>query len=274
MFLIMVLINHLKYELIMETNKNNNSNEVKQFAIGTKIEYNGKLYEVVQGKFCNDCSIASICSSNDITSGNRIGDVLSRDKRLSIFGECSPNTRDDNTSIVFKEIPMTKSDNNINCNIIQPLVEANGTVKALQIKAPINFEIDAKASDLAKGIIKFKNKWLTLEQIYKLAKENVYFTNRDAIKDFCNSKIVVLANLMDIAKYFNGDWKYDVTKEEGIGYVIVYDGSIKAPNYAIRRIEACANIYYGNVIFKNKADAQYVIDNPNFRNILDTIFKA
>lgn len=273
MFLIMVLLNHLKYELIMETNKNNNSNEVKQFAIGTKIEYNGKLYEVVQGKFCNDCSIASICSSNDITSGNRIGDVLSRDKRLSIFGECSPNTRDDNTSIVFKEIPMTKSDNNINCNIIQPLVEANGTVKALQIKAPINFEIDAKASDLAKGIIKFKNKWLTLEQIYKLAKENVYFTNRDAIKDFCNSKIVVLANLMDIAKYFNGDWKYDVTKED-VGYAIAYYKFVEEPHYSVCKIDNSVYTYYGNPVFKNESDAQYVIDNPNFKNILDIIFKS
>lgn len=273
MFLIAVLINHLKYELIMETNKNN-SNEVKQFAIGTKIEYNGKLYEVVQGKFCNNCSIASICSSNDITSGNRIGDVLSRDKRLSIFGECSPNTRDDNTSIVFKEIPMTKSDNNvINSNIIQPLVEANGTVKALQIKAPINFEIDAKASDLAKGIIKFKNKWLTLEQIYKLAKENNHITYRDAIKYFSSSKLVALANLMDIAKYFNGGWEYNVT-EEVVGYSIAYYKFVEEPHYSVCKIDNSVYTYYGNPVFKNEADAQYVIDNPNFRDVLDMIFKV
>lgn len=257
----------------METNKNNNSNEVKQFAIGTKIEYNGKLYEVVQGKFCNDCSIASICSSNDITSGNRIDDVLSRDKRLSIFGECSPNTRDDNTSIVFKEIPMTKSDNNINCNIIQPLVEANGTVKALQIKAPINFEIDAKASDLAKGIIKFKNKWLTLEQIYKLAKENNHITYRDAIKYFSSSKLVALANLMDIAKYFNGGWEYNVT-EEVVGYSIAYYKFVAEPHYSVCKIDNSVYTYYGNPVFKNEADAQYVIDNPNFRDVLDMVFKV
>ena len=273
MFLIAVLINHLKYELIMETNKNN-SNEVKQFAIGTKIEHNGKLYEVVQGKFCKDCSIASICSSNDITSGNRIGEVLSRDKRLSIFGECSPNTRYDNISIVFKEIPMTKSDNNIiNSNIIQPLVESDGIVKALQIKAPTNFEIDVEASDLAKGIIKFKDKWLTLEQLYKLAKDNVYFTNRDAIKDFANSKMVALANLMDIARYFNGDWKYDVTKEN-VGYMIAYDTFVPEPHYSVCKIDNSVYTYYGNPVFKNEADAQYVIDNPNFRKVLDKIFKS
>lgn len=27
-------------------------------------------------------------------------------------------------------------------------------------------------------------------------------------------------------------------------------------------------------MFKNEADAQYVIDNPNFRDILDNIFKV
>lgn len=33
-------------------------------------------------------------------------------------------------------------------------------------------------------------------------------------------------------------------------------------------------MYFGNIMFKNEADAQYVIDNPNFRNILDNIFKV
>ena len=79
-------------------------NDVKEFAIGTKIEYNGKLYEVVEGKYCDNCSIANICSNNDKTSGNNITGVLSRGKRISIFGECSKIHRNDNTPIVFKEI--------------------------------------------------------------------------------------------------------------------------------------------------------------------------
>ena len=253
----------------METKKNNNSNEVKQFAIGTKIEHNDKLYEVVQGKFCNDCSIASICSSNDITSGNRIGDVLSRDKRINIFGECSSDNRDDDTSVVFREIS-----ENINSNIIQPLVEANGIVKALQIKAPTNFEIDTKASDLSKGIIKFKNKWLTIEQLYKLAKENNHLTHRDAIKHFSSSKLVALANLMDITKYFNGDWNFDSEKDTH-GYAIAfYYNTTEYPQYNVVAINSTCDIYYGNPVFKNEADAQYVIDNPNFRYILDKIFKS
>ena len=86
----------------MEINKNNN--KFKQFAIGTRIKYNDKLYEVIQGKYCNDCSIVNICSNNDITSGNNITGVLSRDQRINIFGECSKIHRNDNTPIVFKEI--------------------------------------------------------------------------------------------------------------------------------------------------------------------------
>ena len=272
MFLIAVLINHLKYELIMETNKNN-SNEVKQFAIGTKIEHNGKLYEVVESINCGDCSLKNICSNNDVDKPNSDACIL-RDKRISIFGECSSSARSDNKSVVFVKVAMNKSDNNtINSNIIQPLVEANGTVKALQIKAPINFEIDVEASDLTKGIIKFKNKWLTLEQLYKLAKDNVYFTNRDAIKDFANSKMVALANLMDIARYFNGDWKYNITKED-VGYAIAYYKFVEEPHYSVCKIDNSVYTYYGNPVFKNEADAQYVIDNPNFKNILDIIFKS
>ena len=85
----------------MPTKRNN---KVKEFAIGTKIKYNGKLYEVVEGKYCDNCSIANICSNNDKTSGNNITNVLSRDQRINIFGECSKIHRNDNTSIVFKEI--------------------------------------------------------------------------------------------------------------------------------------------------------------------------
>lgn len=246
-------------------------NDVKEFTIGTKIEYDGKLYEVVKSEYCDNCDIANICANNDVPSGNHFGKVLSRDKRLCIFGECSSIARYDNTSVVFKEIPMTKSDN-INHNIIQPLVEPDGTIKDLQIKAPYNYEIDMENSDLSKGTIKFKNKWLSLEQLYRLAEENNFNTYRDSIKNINGNKLLALANLMDIARYFNGDWNYDVTKED-IGYMITYDISIAGPCYTVQKINATTDVYYGNPIFKNEDNAKYVIDNPNFRDILDKIFK-
>lgn len=236
-------------------------NDIKEFTIGTKIEYNGKLYEVVEGKYCDNCSIANICSNNDITSGNNITGVLSRDKRISIFGECSSIVRSDGKSVVFKEIPKTKEENVY--NELMPIL----------IDLPDGYIIDKYNSDFDKGIIAFKNKWLTLEQVCKSAKENHYLNYRSSIKDFRDGKLINLANLMDIARYFNGDWNYDFTKE-CVGYSIAYCKFAEEPHYSVREIDNSSYTYYGNPIFKNEADAQYVIDNPNFRDILNNIFKV
>ena len=244
-------------------------NDVKEFAIGTKIEHNGKLYKVVEGKYCDNCSIANICSNNDITSGNNITGVLSRDKRISIFGECSSIVRSDGKSVAFKEIPKTKEQDVYNCS---PLYKTNNELMPILIDLPNGYVIDKEHSDFDKGIIAFKNNWLTLEQLYKLAEENNHVTHRDSIKDFSDSKLVALANLMDIAKYFNGDWKYGFIKE-CVGYSIAYYKFVEEPYYSVREIDNYVYTYYGNPVFKNEADAQYVIDNPNFRNILDKIFK-
>ena len=80
-------------------------NDVKEFAIGTKIEYNSKLYEVVEQKFCDECSIKNFCPNNDIDKNDSYN-LLSRDERINIFGECSPIKRKDNKSVVFKKIPI------------------------------------------------------------------------------------------------------------------------------------------------------------------------
>lgn len=97
-------------------------NDTKEFAIGTKIEYNGKLYEVVEQKFCDKCSLNNICPNNDV-SKNDSYNLLSRDERIKIFGECSPIKRIDNKSVVFKEIH--KDIPEINNIIIRPLYVCN-----------------------------------------------------------------------------------------------------------------------------------------------------
>ena len=265
----------------MPTNRNNN--EVgKSFAIGTKIEYMNKLFEVTESNQCCDCSLATICSSSDISAGDRNDDALSRDKRINIFGECSSLRRPDSKSIVFVEIPNNKSkdDSKDNSkdehyNIIPLWIDNNHTeLKPVEFALPKGYVIDKEHSDLDKGIIKFKNKWLTLEQLYKNYKNREYhFAYRDCIKDFSNNKLVAIANLMDIASYFNRGWNYDFTKE-CVGYSIVYCKFAEEPHYSVREINNSGYTYYGNPVFKNEADAQYVIDNPNFRNILDKIFKG
>lgn len=250
---------------------NRRSDEVSQsFAIGTKIEYMNKLFEVTGSDSCCDCSLATICSSSDLSAGDRNDDALSRDKRINIFGECSSLRRPDSKSVVFVEISTTKEKD---VYTVGPLYKTNNELMPIKIDLPKGYVIDKEHSDLDKGIIKFKNKRLTLEQLYKSAKENHYLTNRSAIKEFRDGKLIALANLMDIARYFNGDWNYDFTKGD-IGYMIVYDTTMTEPRYVVRKFDSVTNAYYGNSIFKNEADAQYVIDNPNFRNVLDRVFKV
>lgn len=261
----------------MPTNRNNN--EVgKAFAIGTKIEYNSKSYEVTESNQCCDCSLATICSSSDISAGDRNDDALSREERINIFGECSSLRRPDSKSVVFAEVPKDKSKDNSKdeCYKIIPLwVDDNSTeLKPVEFDLPKDYIIDKEHSDLDKGIIKFKNKWLSLEQLYKNYKNREYhFAYRDSIKDFSNNKLVAIANLMDIASYFNKGWSYDVNQDV-VGYLISYDRFVKEPCYNIRKNDSTTDVYYGNPVFKNEADAQYVIDNPNFREVLDNIFKV
>ena len=250
----------------MEARKNN---DTKEFAIGTKIEYNGKLYEVIEQNICDECSLKNICTNSDVVKNNNSDNLLSRDKRISIFGECSPICRTDSKSVVFKEIP---ADDDV--YDVEVLYKNDKELLPIRINIPSGYTIDIENSDLANNIIKFKRKWLSLEQLYKLAKENNHITNRDAIKHFTNIKLVALANLMDIARYFNGDWKYR-NRGDNCGYMIAYDKTrTEEDAYQVVHINSDTDMYFGNIIFKNEADAKYVIDNPNFRTILDKIFKV
>lgn len=255
----------------MPTNRNNEVG--KAFDIGTKIEYDGKSYKVIESDSCADCSIANICSSSDIFGGIDIGTTLFRDKRINIFGECSSLKRPDSKSVVFVEIHEDIPE--INNIIIRPLYVCNNKsqLRPVEFDMPEGFIIDTENSDLDKGIIRFKRKWLSLEQLYKLAKESHYLTNRSAIKERRDGKLVALANLMDITRYFNGDWNYNANGDECC-YMIAYDKTRTIDDgYQVVHIISDTDMYFGNIIFKNEADAQYVIDNPNFREVLNNIFK-
>lgn len=262
----------------MPKNRNNNNEIGKSFAIGTKIEYNGKSYEVTESNQCCDCSLAAICSSND-KSSSITGDLL-REERINIFGECSSLRRLDKKSVVFVEISKDDSKDNSKDKYykIEPVFRDDNPskLKSVEFDLPNGYVIDKDNSDLDKGIIRFKRKWLTIEEMYKLKPIVAceYVIPSIAINSSSRKKIVSLANLMDIANYFNGDWKFDSEKDTQ-GYAIAfYYNTTEYPQYNVIAIHSTSDIYYGNPIFKNEADAQYVIDNPNFRDILDNIFKV
>ena len=130
----------------------------------------------------------------------------------------------------------------------------------LIIDIPKGMELDTENTDVAKGVIMLrKKKDITYEEIVKLG--------------FCvNSEIGIkaqaIAKLMNIAKYYNGDWKPEWNNRNEDKYYIYYryitDEYLVDANFA----EVSSIVY-----FKNKEDAQAVIDNPNFRPIIDAIYK-
>ena len=166
----------------------------------------------------------------------------------SRIGLCTTGTRSDKTDVVFKEIKDMEIKNN-----------------QLTIDIPEGMEIDLENSDLAKGIVKFKKKDITYEDVeytLKLGKncKSIIINESNA------SKLVALSKLMNIAKYYNGDWKPDWNNQNEYKYSIIYNKGIYKVDYGWMTI-------FSNIYFKNKKDAQAVIDNPNFRDILDAIYK-
>ena len=206
--------------------------------LGEIFTYNGKLDQVVKSATCIECAF-----------GKRVCSLLK-----SYIGQCTPSTRTDKTSVIFKLINnMEIKDNQLTINI------------------PKGMEIDVEHSDLSKGIIKFKNDNITLEDIYK--DDNTDYAANLVIlsENKLFNKLLCIARLIDIANYYNKDWKPDFNNKTTYKYVIQYNGiENKHTHYSVD-YDVCLNRCC--VYFKNQEDAQSVIDNPNFRDILDTIYK-
>lgn len=200
--------------------------------IGEIFTCDGKTYQVVEGITCDGCCILD-------------------DHCFSIresLGLCAGDTRTDKTGVVFKEINNMEIKNN-----------------QLIIEIPKGMEIDLENSDLAKGIVRFKQNTITYEDVedtLKLGKncKSIIINESNA------SKLVTLSRLMNIAKYYNGDWKPNWSDQNEYKYFIIYNGDIYKVDYNWTVIS-------NNIYFKNEKDAQAVIDNPNFRDILDALYK-
>ena len=197
--------------------------------IGEIFIYKDKTYQVVEVEIDEECKGCAFEFSSCCTS---------------LLGDCSPTHRTDGASVIFKEI------NNMENN-------------QLTINIPKGMEIDLEKSDLTKGIVKFKKKNITYDDILKECSTNF---SELRVRSYCLDKIIAISQLIHIAKYYNEDWKPDCSNINK--YSIIYNG--RDDTYVVD----CNYIYtYSNIYFKNQKDAQAVIDNPNFRNILDTIYK-
>lgn len=134
----------------------------------------------------------------------------------------------------------------------------------LIINIPDGMEIDLQNSNFDTGVIKFKNKELT----YKGIQDSVGYPTYTFVTTHNRLKINAIDMLMNIAKYYNGNWKPNWKNPDSLKFYIWYDTLREKYD-----IEFCSGSVRNDVYFKNKKDAQAVIDNPNFREILDAIYK-
>lgn len=202
--------------------------------IGETFEYQGKTYKVAKFDDCRNCAFIHInCSS-----------------LRSITGNCMDFLRNDGANVKFEEVKDMKiKDNQLTINI------------------PDGMEIDLQNSNFDTGVIKFKKKELTYEDIKASLKlnENLICISVD---DNNSAKLCTINRLMCIAKFYNGDWKPNWSNNKEGKFYISYNFIHNA--YFV--IEDNSN-NVGTIVFKHEEDAQAVIDNPNFREILDAIYK-
>lgn len=158
--------------------------------------------------------------------------------------------------------------------------------KELKIEAPKGYEIDKENSTFERIRFKPIKKDITYEDVCNtLFVNDTYFTDDrgyihkgakwdDQIcpdKNIATTKkqlerLLALNQLLNIAEYYNRN-----TAELNVRYRICYDST----NYYYKVVPyASYNFTYSlEALFNNEEDAQAVIDNPNFREILDTIYK-
>lgn len=156
--------------------------------------------------------------------------------------------------------------------------------KEVKIQAPKGYEIDKENSTFE--CIKFKpiKRYITYEDICNSILETGYYINsygkivgsityaanlRTGKSNATNTKqlerVLALNQLLNIAEYYNTLHTLHISNN-----TILYD-------YANQTyVTASVSTTYSRgieVIFNRKEDAQEVIDNPNFREILDIVYK-
>ena len=146
----------------------------------------------------------------------------------------------------------------------------------LIIDIPKGYIIDNENSTSIQIVLKPTTNLTYKEICEKLMSEGAYYIDIDGTMTYDSyigtydnaspkfeilDKLLAINKLSNIAYYYNNE----LCKQ---GYTIYYAIAIK--KYQVCQAATCG----GDVaIFKNKEDAQAVIDNPNFREILDKIYK-
>lgn len=177
--------------------------------IGETFEFKGKTYEVIESlsNICDNCAFSGECDATE-----------------TVVGSCSCTSRLDGKNVIFKEI----KDNKLTINI------------------PDGMEIDLQNSNFDAGVIKFKKKELTYEDIENSLKlsENMICISVDGNNSI---KLSAINRLMCIAKFYNGDWKPDWESPDSLKFYILYD-TLRGKY----DIEFSGSSVRNDVYFKNK----------------------
>lgn len=157
--------------------------------------------------------------------------------------------------------------------------------KELKIQIPEGYEIDKENSTFE--CIKFKSikKNITYGDICEYLfkdKDSFYITNSGGVNNYlsvCSAmdknnatnreqlkRLLALNQLLNIAEYYNRLHSSIIS----VAYTITYDSTNNIYYISTASITSLCGI---KAIFNRKEDAQSVIGNPNFREILDTIYK-
>ena len=203
-----------------------------QRKVGEIFTYKGKTYQVVKATYgCRGCAFYK----QTCVGINKV------EKCFTIY-------RKDKTSVIFKKINNMEIKNN-----------------QLTIDIPKGMEIDTENSDLTKGVIKFKPKYITYNDIVNSI--NSIYSIKALVQSSDMLKLEAIEQLMSIARYYNKDWQPNWNEGEP-KYLIILNH--RSNTYGI---DYDQNYSSNTIYFKNKKDAQSVIDNPYFREILDIIYK-
>lgn len=157
--------------------------------------------------------------------------------------------------------------------------------KEVKIQAPEGFEIDKENSTFE--CIKFKliKKDITYkdvcEKLFGDIEKVYYYTDSCGDIQFCQTtnvedannaitvkqlkRVLALNQLLNIAEYYNRLHSTAINT-----YTIVYNKVNK-----MYHVDMSSSVYSFGIkaFFNRKEDTQAVIDNPNFREILDTVYK-
>ena len=160
--------------------------------------------------------------------------------------------------------------------------------KEFKVHIPEGYEIDRENSTFECIKFKYLNRNITYNDICNtlfVDKDGFFITTNGNITDDIFSwdsaieknnatnkeqleKLLALNQLLNIAEYYNR--KSKITN--GLRYKITYIEYTQ--HYDIHFHNVGDDIEYGiSVIFNRKKDAQAVIDNPNFQEILYTVYR-